>query len=80
MVYGYVRHSPTEKELASQCLSSRCFFQLTGMRWYLANMEYQDLGAEYFDRLGPERLRRYLVKYLDRLGYQVTLTTPEEAA
>jgi transposase len=36
--------------------------------------EYQDLGADYFDRLEPERLRRYLVKRLERLGYQVSLT------
>jgi transposase len=42
--------------------------------------EYQDLGAEYFDRLDPERLRRYLVKRLEGLGYQVALTTQEEAA
>jgi len=42
--------------------------------------EYQDLGADYFDRLEPERLRRYLVKRLERLGYQVTLTAQDEAA
>jgi len=42
--------------------------------------EYQDLGADYFDRLGPQPLRRYLVKRLERLGYQVTLTTENEAA
>jgi hypothetical protein len=37
-------------------------------------VEYQDLGADYFDRLEPERLRRYLVKRLQGLGYEVTLT------
>jgi transposase len=42
--------------------------------------EYQDLGADYFERLEPERLRRYLVKRLERLGYQVTLTGQDEAA
>ena len=36
--------------------------------------EYQDLGGDYFDRLEPERLRRYLVKRLERLGYQMNLT------
>jgi transposase len=45
-----------------------------------SEVEYQDLGVEYFDRLDPERLRRSLVKRLERLGYQVTLTTEEEAA
>jgi hypothetical protein len=45
-----------------------------------SDVEYQDLGVEYFDHLGPERLRRSLVKRLERLGYQVTLTTQDEAA
>src|SRR5205823_5997228 len=34
-------------------------------------VEYKDLGADYFDRLNPERLRRYLVKRLEALGYEV---------
>jgi transposase len=37
------------------------------------NVEYQDLGADFFDRLQPERLRRYLVNRLERLGYEVAL-------
>jgi hypothetical protein len=37
-------------------------------------VDYQDLGADYFDRLEPERLRRYLVRRLQHLGYDVTLT------
>ena len=45
-----------------------------------SDVEDQDLGVEYLDRLEPERLRRYLVKRLERLGYQVTLTTQDEAA
>jgi transposase len=45
-----------------------------------SDAEYQDLGVEHFDRLEPERLRRYLVKRLEQLGYQVTLTAQEEAA
>jgi transposase len=45
-----------------------------------SDVEYQDLGAEYFERLDPERLRRYLIKRLEKLGYQVTLKTQEEAA
>jgi transposase len=36
--------------------------------------EYSDLGPDYFDRLEPDRLRRYLVKRLRGLGYDVTLT------
>jgi len=37
-------------------------------------VEYKDLGPDYFDRLEPERLRRYLVKRLERLGYDVSLS------
>jgi transposase len=36
-------------------------------------VQYCDLGRDYFDRLEPERLRRYLVKRLQGLGYDVTL-------
>src|SRR5207244_10206793 len=37
-------------------------------------VEYRELGPDYFDRLEPERLRRYLVKRLQGLGYDVTLS------
>ncbi len=33
--------------------------------------EYADLGADFFDRLEPERLTRYYVKRLERLGHSV---------
>jgi transposase len=35
---------------------------------------YQDLGPDHFDKLKPEQFRRYLVKRLEGLGYEVTLT------
>jgi len=38
------------------------------------HVEYTDLGPDYFDRLEPERLRRYLVKRLQALGYDVALS------
>jgi len=41
--------------------------------------EYKDLGPTYFDRLEPERTRRYLVKRLQRLGYNVTLSPASSA-
>jgi transposase len=44
------------------------------------DVEYQDLGVDHFDQRDPERLRRYLVKRLERLGYQVTLAPQDEAA
>jgi hypothetical protein len=39
------------------------------------NVEYKDLGADFFDRLHPDRLRRHLVKRLEGLGYDVTLAS-----
>src|SRR5262245_29081144 len=45
-----------------------------------SDVEYQDLGVEYLDRLEPERLRRYLVQRLERLGFQVTLAPRTDAA
>jgi len=40
---------------------------------------YADLGADYFDRLEPARLQRYLVKRLQGLGFDVTLTPKQQA-
>lgn len=37
------------------------------------HLEYKDLGRDYFDRLEPERLQRYLVKRLEALGHEVIL-------
>lgn len=42
--------------------------------------DYRDLGADHFEHLNPERLRRYLVKRLEALGYQVALSPKEEQA
>lgn len=36
--------------------------------------EYQDLGGDYFDRRDRQRTTQHLVKRLQRLGYDVTLT------
>jgi transposase len=41
---------------------------------------YEDLGADYLDRLHPERLAKGLVRRLQRLGYAVELTAAPEAA
>jgi transposase len=42
--------------------------------------EYRELGRNFFLQLEPERNRRYLVKQLERLGYEVTLTPLDNAA
>lgn len=36
-------------------------------------LEYHDLGGNYFDELDPERLCRHLVKRLEKLGFDVDL-------
>ncbi|HEY2428420.1 MAG TPA: IS110 family transposase [Acidimicrobiales bacterium] len=41
---------------------------------------YEELGADYLDRLEPERLTRQLVRRLERLGHQVTLQPKQDAA
>jgi transposase len=45
-----------------------------------ADVEYADLGEDYLERLKPDRSRRYLVKRLEALGYEVTLTPTDQAA
>jgi len=41
---------------------------------------YRELGGDYFDKLRPERLRRYYVKRLQKLGYEVNIQAVEHAA
>jgi transposase len=41
---------------------------------------YQELGADYFDHLNPERLTRHLVRRLEALGHKVTLQPAVPAA
>lgn len=49
---------------------------LLGILYHLLKepVAYNDLGPDYFDKLKPEQFRRYLVKRLEGLGYEVTLT------
>ena len=42
-------------------------------------VDYQDLGPDYFLRLEPERQKRYLVKRLQQLGYEVQLSAKPAA-
>jgi transposase len=37
-------------------------------------VDYEDLGPDYFLQLQPDRHRRYLVRRLEQLGYEVQLT------
>lgn len=41
---------------------------------------YHELGGDYFDKREPERLKRYLVRRLQSLGYTVTLESDQHAA
>jgi hypothetical protein len=38
---------------------------------------YAELGADYLDRLEPERLTKRLVRRLEQLGHKVTLEAAE---
>jgi transposase len=40
---------------------------------------YQDLGRDYFDRANEDRVKRQLVKRLEKLGYAVTLDKKQAA-
>jgi hypothetical protein len=41
---------------------------------------YSELGADYYERLQPERLKRQLVRRLEQLGHKVILQAQEGAA
>ena len=41
--------------------------------------DYQELGEDYFERINAEGLKRYLVKRLQHLGYQVYLELQQPA-
>ena len=40
---------------------------------------YHDLGGDYFTRRDPERQTKRLIRHLERLGHNVTLTTADAA-
>jgi transposase len=40
---------------------------------------YQDLGRDYFDRTNEDRVKRHLIKRLEKLGYAVTLEKQDAA-
>lgn len=42
-------------------------------------VDYHDLGPDYFLRIEPERQKRYLVKRLQQLGYEVQLSNKTAA-
>jgi transposase len=46
---------------------------VTGYMLIWTKQKFQDLGADYFDRLDRERLTKRLVKRLEKLGHKVSL-------
>ena len=44
------------------------------------DVDYQELGHDYLDKLQPHRLTHYLVKRLESLGHEVTLAPVDQAA
>lgn len=54
---------------------------LVAIHHMLANqVPYADLGADYFDKRDPDRLRRYYTKRLESLGFKVILEESGQAA
>ena len=50
--------------------------------WHILSkdIEYRELGGNYFDKLNHEKTRNYFVKRLQRLGYRVELSDTNNAA
>jgi transposase len=50
--------------------------------WNMAHTgaEYDDLGADYYTRRDPERVRLHAMNQLQRLGYHVTLSPAAASA
>jgi transposase len=50
--------------------------------WHILSkdIEYKELGGNYFDKLNREKTKNYFVKRLQRLGYQVELKEGKDAA
>lgn len=46
---------------------------VTGYHLVTRQVDYQDLGREYFDQRNPEAIKRRAVKRLEQLGFQVQL-------
>ena len=46
---------------------------VTGYTLITRQVDYQDLGANYFDELNKEAVKRRTVKRLEQLGFQVEL-------
>jgi len=53
---------------------------LTAFHMLSRRQHYRELGADFFDRMNPERLKQYHVKRLESLGFNVTLEKADEAA
>lgn len=50
--------------------------------WYILqqDIDYRDLGGNYFERLNQEKTTTYLTKRLEKLGYKVELKRTERVA
>jgi transposase len=74
------------RRLVTRCGNKRALLALAhtllGIVYHMLkrDVEYRDLGPDYFDKLRGRGLERYLVKRLEGLGYQVNLTPRPEAA
>lgn len=52
---------------------------VTGYYLITEDRTYEDLGADYFDKRNREAIKHRAVRQLEKLGYDVKLTTPQAA-
>jgi hypothetical protein len=69
----------TRKETGDHCGGARTILEA---RWQILKEEvdYKELGGNYFERLNEQKTTIYLVKRLEKLGYKVQLTASKAAA
>jgi hypothetical protein len=50
--------------------------------WHILKeeVEYKELGGDYFERMNEEKTKKNLVKRLEKLGYEVELRSKKDAA
>src|SRR5271155_4974650 len=66
-ISGDKRMRPFEDKVTRLCLLEIAYHMLTRKE------DYRALGADHFDRIDVNRIRRSLVSRLERLGHKATL-------
>jgi len=68
-VWGVSRR---KARLKASCLGTHSLL-VTGYTMLKQKQHYQELGANFFDKLNKEQVKKSCLNRLDKLGYAVTL-------